>query len=233
MRYRVYRVLRSRRAVKASALFAGIIAALSLEAIGSARATTIEIDLGPPGKLPTSLAVPFTDLNGTSLSHQLLSLNFVFSGNQFVRLFSVTTDFEVAVKLQTNSPGSPGFIMNGIGFLRDQLGNPIQPPQDLGAADSSDGWTSAGLLPLLPGSGAPNRPFDFFEVHFDLTLPNNSSFQVTGSEFELLAFGLGGPFGVGPHVPTDIVPDQGSTLLLLSLASLGLIPARRRLTRIG
>jgi len=219
--------------VAASALFAGIIAALSLEAIGSARATTIEINLGPPGKLPTSVAVPFTDLNGTSLSHQHLSLDFVFSGNQFVRLFSVTTDFEVAVKLQTNSPGSPGFLMNGTGFLREQLGNPIQPPQDLGAADSSDGWTGAGLLPLFPGSGAPNRPFDFFNVHFDLTLPNNSPFQVTGSELELVALGLGGPFGVGPHLPTDIVPDQGSTLLLLSLASLTPILAQLRVTRVG
>ena len=33
------------------------------------------------------------------------------------------------------------------------------------------------------------------------------------------------PFGVGPGVPTDIVPDPGSTLFLLSLAMLGPILA--------
>jgi hypothetical protein len=199
---------------------------LALAGMEVARATTIQISLGPPGTLSTDQVVPFTDVNGTSLSSQNLSLDFVFSGNEFVRLFSVTTNFEVSVRLQTNSPGIPGFL-SGTGFLSDQLGNPLHSPLDLGTPSFSDGSMIAGLFPLFPGSGAPNRPFDFFSVHFDLTLPNNSSFQITGGEFDVSAFASSGPFGVGPGVPNDIVPDSGSTVFVFSIASLALFALRR------
>jgi hypothetical protein len=211
-------------AIPVLALLAFIPAVTSVEV---ARATNIPIDLGPPGALSTDLVVPFTTVNGTSLSGQDLSLDFGFSGSQFVRLFSVTTDFQVSVKLQTNTLGSPGFL-SGTGFLRDQLGNPLQPAQDLGSASSSDGSMIGVLFPLFPGAGAPNRPFDFFNVHFDLTLPNNSSFDITGGEFELSAIGLGGPFGVGPGVPNDIVPDAADAIFLLGMGLVGLLVARFR-----
>jgi hypothetical protein len=188
-----------------------------------ARATNIQIDLGPPPVVSHGVTVPFADLNGTSLSGQNLSLDFLFSGAQFVRLFSVTSDFEVSVKLQTNSVGLVGFV-DGTGFLSDQFGNPLQPPQVLGSASSSDGSMLAGLFPLFAGGGAPSQPFDFFAVHFDLSLPNNSSFEITGSEFELLSV-AGGPFGVGPGVPNDIVPDTADSIYLLGIGLVGLLVA--------
>jgi len=194
-----------------------------------ARATTIQVGLGPSG-IFTDVDVPFSDLNGVSLSGQTLSLDFIFSPGQFVRLFSVTSDLEVSLKLQTNSPGLVGFL-SGTGFLSDQQGNPLQPPEILGRASSSDGRMFAGLFPLDPGTGVPNRPFDFFDVHFDLTLPNNPSFQITGSDFELLDSGLNGPFGVGPGIPADLVPDAGSTLFLLVLGLVvPVLTTRLRLT---
>ena len=196
-----------------------------------ARATSIQIDLGSPPFLSTSFAVPFTDLNGTALSGQDLSLDLVFSGTQFVRLFSVTTDFQISLKLESNTPGSPGFP-SGTGFLSDQLGNPLLPAQVLGSASSSDGSMLILLLPLLPGSGAPDRPFDFFDVHFDLTLPSNSPFEITGGEFALDSVS-GGPFGVGPGVPRDIVPDPGNTLIFLSLAFSLIILSHFRLERVS
>ena len=201
----------------------------ALTGVEPARATNIQIDLGPPPVVSHGLTVPFADLNGTSLSGQSLSLDFIFSGPQFVRLFSVTSDFEVLVKLQTNSLGDAGGFVDGTGFLSDQLGNPLQPTQVLGLASSSDGSMSAGLFPLFPGSGAPGRPFDFFAVHFDLSLPNNSSFEITGSEFELLNF-AGGPFGVGPGVPNDIVPDTADAIYLLGMGLVGLLVARFKFT---
>jgi hypothetical protein len=195
-----------------------------------ARATTIQVDLGPSG-IFTDVDVPFSDLNGVSLSGQTLSLNFIFSPSQFVRVFSVTSDLEVSLKLQTNSSGLVGFV-SGTGFLSDQQGNPLQPPEKLGSASSSDGRMFAGLFPLDPGTGVPNRPFDFFDVHFDLTLPNNPSFQITGSEFELLDSGPNGPFGVGPGIPADLVPDAGSTLFLLALGLVvPVLTTRLRLTQ--
>jgi hypothetical protein len=196
----------------------------------TSRATNIQIDLGPSPVVSTSMTVPFTDLNGTNLSGQNLSLDFVFSSPQFVRLFSVTTDFEVSVILQTNSPGLAGYL-NGTGFLSDQFGNPLQPPEDIGSASSSDGSMIAILLPLVAGAGAPNRPFDFFAVHLDLILPSNSSFEVTGGEFGLSSSGSGGPFGVGPGVPNNIVSDVSDAIKLFATALTVLLVVRLKTTR--
>src|SRR5438045_6895636 len=164
-----YRGLSSRGSVKASALFAGIIAALSLGAIGSARATTIDLDLGTPPHVTFKVTNSFDAMNGTALQGQTLSLDFTFSHGEFVRLFTVTSSpFVALLKLQTNSPGMVDFL-SGTGFLVDQQGNPLQPPQQLGSAAGNNGLLAAGLFPLLPGD--LSRPLDFFGIHFDLTLP--------------------------------------------------------------
>ena len=181
MRYRAYRALSSHRAVKASALFAGIIAALSLEAIGSARATTIDLDLGTPPHVTSKVTNSFDALTGTALQGQTLSLDFTFSHGEFVRLFTITSNpFVGLLKLQTNSSGMLDFL-NGTGFLVDQQGNPLQQPQQLGSAAGNNGSLAAGLFPLLPGD--LQRPFDFFGVHLDLTLPVAPSISITGEDF--------------------------------------------------
>jgi len=111
--------------------------------------------------------------------------------------------------------------------LVDQHGNPLEQPQLLGSASGNNGSLAAGLFPLLPGD--LQRPLDFFGVHFDLTLPVALSISITGEKFMFKSEG-NGPFGVGPGIPTDIVPDDGSTVVLLSLALLGPILARVRLS---
>src|SRR5437764_7302234 len=224
-----YRALSSRGAVKALALFAGIIAAISLGPIGSARATTIDLDLGTPPHVTSKVTNSFDALNGTALQGQTLSLDFTFSHGEFVRLFTVTSSpFVALLKLQTNSPGMVDFL-SGTGFLVDQQGNPLQPPQQLGSAAGNNGLLAAGLFPLLPGD--LSRPLDFFGIHFDLTLPVSPFVSITGEEF-LFKSDSNAPFGVGPGVPADIVPDTGTTLFLLSLALLGPILARVRLARV-
>jgi len=71
------------------------------------------------------------------------------------------------------------------------------------------------------------KPLDFFGVHFNLTLPANASVAISGADFQLIA-GLnhGDRFGIGPGVPTDIVPDFGDTLLLFALSLMALIVTR-------
>lgn len=225
-----YRGLSSRGSVKASALFAGIIAALSLGAIGSARATTIDLDLGTPPHVTSNVANWFDGLNGIDLQGQTLSLDFRFSHGEFVRLFTHTSNpFVALLKLQTNSSGMVDFL-HGTGFLVDKHGNPLEQPQKLGSASGSNGSLAAGLFPLLPGD--LQRPLDFFGIHLDLKLPAAPSISITGEEF-LFNSDRNAPFGVGPGVPSDIVPDQDSTLLLLSLALLGPILARVRLPQLG
>ncbi len=225
-----YRALGLRGAVKASALFAGIISALSLGTVGSARATTIYLDLGDSPRTPSKVKNSFAALDGMALQGQTLSLDFTFSHAEFVRLFTITSNtFLARLKLQTNSPVMLPFL-DGTGFLVDQHGNPLEQPQQLGSASGDNGSLGAGLLPLLPGD--LQRPLDFFGLHFDLMLPMSPSISITGEEF-LFSSDRDRPFGVGPGVPPDIVPDQGSTVLLLSLASLTLILAQLRLTRVG
>jgi len=114
--------------------------------------------------------------------------------------------------------------------LVDRHGNPLDQPLQLGSAAGSNGSLAAGLFPLLPGD--LQRPFDFFGIHLDLKLPAAPSISITGEEFLFKSNG-GGPFGIGPGIPSDIVPDQGSTLFLLSLALLGPILARVWLPRVS
>jgi len=205
-------------------------AALSLGAIGSARATTIDLDLGTNPHVTSNVANSFDGLNGIGLHGQTLSLDFRFSHGEFVRLFTVTSNpFMALLKLQTNSSGMVDFL-HGTGFLVDRHGNPLDQPLQLGSAAGSNGSLAAGLFPLLPGD--LQRPFDFFGIHLDLKLPAAPSISITGEEFLFKSNG-GGPFGIGPGIPSDIVPDQGSTLFLLSLALLGPILARVWLPRVS
>jgi hypothetical protein len=209
-------------------LILAAIALLVLAAASNIQAVTIQIDLGNPGTLTTDRTVAFDDLNGTSLLGQNLSVDFNFANDEFVRLFTVTSiSFGAFITLQTDGSGLVGFL-DGTGYLVDQQGNPLQSPQPLGSASGSDGSMSAGLFPLL--SGELSRPLDFYGVHYDLTFPLNPPVDVTAGEFRL--FSDTGPFGIGPGLPPDIVPDSGSTLLLVGIGLLGGI-GLRSMARLG
>lgn len=195
---------------------------------GSAYAIPVGIDLGKAPRITAQFTSPFDALNGVSLNGQSLSLNFLFTKGEFVRLFSVTqAPFDVSITLQTNGLGLVGFL-SGTGYLLDQHGNPIGSPQVLGSASGNDGTMSVGLFPLL--SGQLPRPLDFFGVHFEWMLPTNPLVAITGGEFQLITAGLNhdDKFGIGPGVPTDIVPDGGDTLMLFALALGALLATRPR-----
>ena len=216
-----YRALSSRGVGNASAFFAGVMAALTLGAIGSARATTIDLDLGTSPHISSEVVDSFDVFDGKHLQRQTLSLDFTFSHGEFVRLFtSTSTPFIALLRLQTNGTEFGNF--GGTGFLVDQHGNPLQPPQQLGIASGNNGLLGASLHPLLPGD--LQRPLDFFGIHFDLMLPLDPLVSITGEQFWLMSER---PFGVGPGVPSDFVPDSGSTLLLFGIASFGLLALRQ------
>ena len=205
----------------------------------STRATTIEIDLGPPALYTGSSAqvgpIAFSDLHGLPLNGSSVSLNFFFTNNEFVALFSNTASlFDIGVALLTNAGTYPGFVTNASAYLIDQSGNAIPGFSVVGRADSSSGSTSVGFFPLLEDSnGTPNTsltfPLDFYGVHFGFTLPNDPSVSVIGADFTL--FGNGdqhSQFAVGPHVP-----DSGSTWLLLLIGISGFIITNRILLAHG
>src|SRR4029077_18135599 len=109
----------------------------------AARGVTIPINLnlGPPGTLATDTTISFSDLNGTGLLGQTLSVDFVFTSSEFVRLFTGTTDFSVLMTLQTSSSSFVGFL-SGTGYLSNSRGNPLEAPETLGSASSSNGSIS-------------------------------------------------------------------------------------------
>src|SRR2546423_15097070 len=120
-----YRALGSQGVVKASALFAGIIVALSLGTVGSARATTIDLDLGVSPHITSNITNSFAVLDGIALQGQTLSLDFRFSPGEFVRLFSITSNpFVGLLKLQTNSCGTLDFL-SGTVFLVGRHGQAL------------------------------------------------------------------------------------------------------------
>jgi len=191
-------------------------AAILVAHTGALNATSIPINLGLTRVTPF-FGTSFNELNGIALNGQLLSLNFVFTHN-FVRLIPLTgEDFDIALSLDTNANGLSGFA-SGRGFIFDQAGNPLQPPERLGSAASDTGAIFLGLFPLLDGAPA-NAPF--YGLHMDITLPNNPGFEIISEHLQLLGGHIQGvvqgQFGIGPHVA-----DNGSTLALFAFALLAL-----------
>ena len=209
--------LSMRRAL--AAVFLGLLSLFG----APADAAPIDVDLGPSHTVTSqTLPSPFDELNGTTLDGQSVSVDFSFAHNEFARVFSVTSaDFQASIKLQTNGLGFVGFL-EGTGYLIDINGNPIPGYGITGSASGSNGWMAISLFPLLKDEdGTPNddllRPFDFYGVHYGLTFPDaSSSIYVTGGEF-WLSDPSGGVFGVGPGIPRNVVPESGSTVILLSL----------------
>jgi hypothetical protein len=204
---------------------AGVVAlSLGLLAWSSAKAMPISIDLGSSPNITSYVGTTFSDLNGTQLQGQTLSLDFNFANGKFARLFSITNPtFELAITLQTSGSGVVGFL-DGTGSLLDRSGQMLGSPVNLGSASGSDGSMIVLMFPLL--SGQFSTPLDFFGVHTNLTLPNASSIMVTGGKFELISGTANSRdvFGIGPGVPRDIVPESGSTLMFFSLMLL-ILPA--------
>jgi hypothetical protein len=190
--------------------------------ISWASATTITIDLGPPERVTGEKIVSFSDPSDLQLNGQTVSLDLLFSGNNFVRLLkSTNSSFLLLPMLDVFGAGT---INNpiGSGYLFDAAGNPISSVTSFGGSVTTDPGGEAfrlalgGFFPLLgddtgkPGEDGP-IPLDIYGAHLDITMPNGSGFHVTGGELGLL------PNASQPwHNQFQIgdVPDSGCTLLL-------------------
>src|SRR5437868_15410647 len=184
----------------------------------STYATTITIDLGPPGRVIGQKIVSFSGLNDLQLNGQTLSLDLVFSDNGFVRLFkSTNSTFLLLPMLDVFGAGT---INNptGNGYLFDQAGNPISSVTSFGGSVTTDPGGEAlrlalgGFFPLLADGAFPP---DIYGAHLDITLPNDSTFDVIGGEIGLF------PNASQPwhnHFQIEDVPDSGCTLFLAVIA---------------
>jgi len=184
----------------------------------STYATTITIDLGPPGRVTGGKIVSFNDPSDLQLNGQTVSLNLVFSDNGFVRLFqSTSSTFLLLPMLDLFGAGT---INNptGSGYLFDKAGNVISSVTTFGGSVTTDPGGEAfrlalgGFFPLLAAGAFPP---DIYGAHLDITMPNGSAFDITGGELGLF------PNASQPwHNQFQIgdVPDSGCTLLLAFVA---------------
>ena len=181
----------------------------------STYATTITIDLGPPGRVIGQKIVSFSGLNDLQLNGQTLSLDLVFSDNGFVRLFkSTNSTFLLLPMLDVFGAGTINNPTGG-GYLFDKAGNPISSVTSFGGSVTTDPGGEAfrlalgGFYPLLAeGTGGPP---DIYGAHLDITMPNGSGFNVTGGElgmFPNASQSWHNQFQIGD------VPDSGGTLPL-------------------
>lgn len=216
------------------------IVGISLEA----QAITIGINLGPTGVITSGpdpsngsimLSQSFADLDGTALGGQSLSLDLLFTGDEFIRIFSASPrtalGIEVGLTFYTDAGHFVGFFGPSAGYLIDANGAEFAAGA-VGRCAGSDGSLGAGLFPgTLDGSSwsddLAGRPYDFYGVHYDLVLPNDPNVQITAATFDVDMASVTPPIlGVGPGIPADIVPDAGSTLVFMGLALAGLSAPR-------
>ena len=186
-------------------------------------ATTITIDLGPPSRVTGEKIVSFNGLNDLQFSGQKLSLDLVFSGNGFVRLFkSTSSSFLLLPMLDVFGAGTIK-DPTGSGYLFDKSGNPISSVTSFGGSVTTDPGGEAirlslgGFYPLL---GQEIFPPDIYGAHLDLTLPNTSAFDVTGGELGLFPNASArwhDRFQIGD------VPDSGATQLLMLIGVVAIL----------
>jgi hypothetical protein len=185
--------------------------------------TTITIELGPPSRVTGEKIVSFSDLDDFQFRGQTLSLDLVFGGNGFVRLFKSTSpSFLLVPMLDVFGAGT---INNptGSGYLFDKAGDPISSVTSFGGSVTTDPRGEAfrlslgGFYPLLDGETFPP---DIYGAHLDITLPNASTFEVTGGELGLFSNTLQ-PWH--NHFQIGDVPDSGCALFLLFIAVVLLI----------
>src|SRR5438067_7908560 len=203
-------------------------------------ATTITIDLGPTGRVTGEKTVNFSGLNDLNFSGQTLSLDLVFSGNGFVRLFKSTSPtFLLLPMLDVFGAGTIN-DPTGSGYLFNKAGHPISSVTSFGGSVTTDPGGEAfrlalgGFFPLLPdetGTLGEDGPFqlDIYGAHLDITMPNGSAFDVTGGE---LGFFPNASQPWHDHFQIGDVPDSGCTLPLAFFAVVLLFsldaPMRRR-----
>jgi hypothetical protein len=177
----------------------------------STYATIITIDLGSP-QVTGEEFVSFSGLNDLQFNGQTLSLDLVFSGNSFVRLFkSTSSTFLLLPMLDVFGAGT---INNptGSGYLFDEAGHPISSVTSFGGSVTTEAFrlSLGGFFPLLAEKNAL-FPLDIYGAHFDITMPNSWAFDVIGGELGLFPNTLQ---SWHDQFQTGDLADSGSTALV-------------------
>ena len=188
----------------------------------AAQATMVPVDLGPPKFYQPGnvLQVPFT-LAKETVSGQTLSLDLMFSNNQFVSIVEDTQHrirYAFILQIELNAIGAPGnvlFLLGGSTYTIGPLG------QNSPTFTMGEGTTVYSFPLLADVNGTPRNdvqsPFPVYGMHAEINLPFDPDWTLTGGSLFLGEPGAAG-FGVGLKTP-----ETGQTAALLGLALLILV----------
>jgi len=203
-----------------------LLVAIVVASPGFARSDTLHFAVAP-----AMTGVPITgigatslfssDLDGTSVAGQSLSLDLVFNDGELARLFLIDPQaFGIELIIYTNAGTFPGFSGPTTGFLLDPNGNQIGGPQVAGRSDSSNGSFAIGLVQFTSANLGGAAVIDISGVHFNTNFPdtgfvvrNSQIVFVSQSQFDAVEFGTAQQL---PETST-----LGLTLLGVSLFALG------------
>ena len=210
-------------------LFVGIVIASP----GFSRSDTLHFAIDP-----AITGVPITgigatslfssDLNGTVVAGQSLSLDLVFNDGELARLFLIDPQtFGIELIVYTNAGTFPGFSGPTTGFLLDPNGNQIGGSQVAGRSDSSNGSLSMGLVQFTSANLGGAAVTDISGVHFDTTFPN-TGFVVTNSQMAFVSQSQFDAieFGTAQQLPEP--STLGLTLIGVSLFALAALRGKSR-----
>jgi len=194
-----------------------------------AIATQLWVDLGTTGVVHNNRTVDLRAPN-VQFAGQNIDIDFSFQNNQFIRLFTATNNsFLIDVFFRINNAPLPALNFAGSGFLTDNHGAELGPAVTLEAFPVTNPFHQTGVDLVLRPLTSDVVPDDVFGIHLDLTLPNSPGFGFGHGPRGGVTFD-GNIFGIGPGIPRDIVPDDGSTALFLAITLGGLISMRTRVT---
>jgi hypothetical protein len=200
-----------------SRIWAAIALLLSSAAPAAGTTATFPVSAGQVGTdLTGDIDLFSTNLNGVTLSKQSLSLDLLLADDVLARI--LFGDVNVALTIQTNTAGSPGFAGGTTGFLLGPDGLALHSPLVGGGAAASDGTFSIGLVDL---TSVLSGLIDVAGVHFDTTFPHNGS-QITGARLR---------FSVNPDVSLKFgtaaqLPEPATAVLLGAAGALLLVVKR-------
>ena len=200
-------------------------------AIGWCDTVQFTVDPANVGIVYTGASTPSyvdlfsSDLNGTVLAGQSLSLDLMFNNDVLARLgLSDPGAFGVGLSIDTNAGTYPGFAGPTTGFLLDPNGNQFGDTQVAGRADSSDGSVIVGLVSFTSDNLEGANGVDISGVQFDITLPD-TGYVVTDAQ---LRFSLNSVYDTVEFGKAQQLPEPSTFGLTLMGVLVVVLAAWRR-----
>jgi hypothetical protein len=179
----------------------------------------ISVDVGLTRLVHFNGDFDFDPPAGLGMNGQQVTI--IYQLSRPVRVFTQTQNFFVAARFDTNNEGD--FVHWGpiTGQLLDSNGNAICSSTNVIAGGGDHGFEFGPLWYPIAVPSEP-RPFVFYGISFNFTMPNDPTHQIIASKgYDLRIGDDRGYFGIG-FGKTDItgppgVPESGATAPLLGI----------------